>query len=111
MQSAQASHPAYLRFTEPGFRGTFAIFAWFNDKAHVVISDVEGDDAMEVVWEVGALGHGQALSAEGHFRVMEKDFSRRMCRVHIGDLRMTWLLDALPSELQRAQDEDDGCRV
>ena len=52
MQSAQASHPAYLRFTEPGFRGTFAIFAWFNDKAHVVINDVEGDDAMEVVWEV-----------------------------------------------------------
>ena len=107
MPSAQASHPAYLRFTEPGFRGTFAIFAWFNDKAHVVISDVEGDDAMEVVWEVGALGHWQALSAEGHFRVMEKDFSRRMCRVHIGDLRMTWLLDALPSELQRAQDVED----
>ena len=72
MPSAQASHPAYLRFTEPGFRGTFAIFAWFNDKAHVLINDVEGDDAMEVVWEVGALGHGQALSAEGHVRVMER---------------------------------------
>jgi hypothetical protein len=107
MPTAQANHPAYLRVTEPAFRGTFAIFAWFNDKAHVVINDDEGDDAMEVVWEVGALGHGQALSAKGHFRVMEKDFSRRMCRVHIGDLRMTWLLDALPSEIQRAQDVED----
>jgi hypothetical protein len=101
MASGQASHPAYATFTEPGFSGRFTVVAWFGDKAHVLISDHDGEAAMEVVWKL-LPGNGDLFPEEGSFIVMVKDYSRRTCTVRIEEQPrpyVMWLLDAAPTSL------------
>ena len=110
MLSAQANHPSYRLFANAGFSGRFEVVEWFGDKAHVVISDVEGlAQRMEVVCMASAKKDQQAVSAAGDVRVTAVNYNKRTCNIEVsahGDganrIAMLWLLDYEPSALQRA---------
>ena len=101
MAAGQACHPAYETFTEPGFSGRFTVVGWFDDKAHIQITEPGGEAEMEVVWKL-LPGNGDLFAEEGSFIVMVKDYSRRTCTVRIEEQPRTyvmWLLDVAPTSL------------
>ena len=108
MTTAMASHPLYWSFTEPGFRGRFAILDRNEAIYHVKIWEATeagetpaDDEVMELLWTLPTV-----LDAwNGSFQTWQKNYSTRTCVLRCSpdgsnaDITAIWLLDREPTSL------------